>query len=104
MVSPNSQAERITEAHTLSVFAGNLGNDIVLHETGGILVHAQLDPSLGPEARVCSHGDSEGLGQFKVWLLGEVRVELNLSDLRLVAGVAEDVDEQGTSDVAEMWC
>lgn len=74
----------------------------MLHKTGGILVHAQLDPSLGTEAGVSSHGNSEGLGQFEVWLLGEIGMELNLSNLRLVSGVAEDVDEQGTGDVAEV--
>lgn len=85
---------------TLLVLIGSSSGDTVCEQGGSTLVHVELNISLGSKRGVGSHGNTDSLAVIYQRLLGQVGVQFDLVDLRLNAGIAQDIREEGTSDVA----
>lgn len=76
----------------------------MLKQTVKVQVGAELDPACRAEGRVGSDGDAKVLAQVDERLLGEVGVDLDLQDSGLNFGVAEEIDQDGSREVAACTC
>lgn len=73
----------------------------MLKQAVDVSVHVQLRPRGRAKRAVRRDRDLVVLAQLDQALLRQIRVDLHLVHLGVVLGVAEDVVEQGTSDVRD---
>ena len=80
---------------------GYLDDGVLLHETFRVRhINAKLDIALRPKRRVRSQCDPVSSSKLHKSFLSQVRVQLDLNDLRLIFRIAKDVQNLGTTDVA----
>ena len=84
---------------TLLVLRSNSGYTLMFKKTANVLVHIELDETLGPKGRVSSHSYSESLAECDKWFLSQVWMVLDLKNTDRVLGVALNVDYKGTLSV-----
>lgn len=91
----------IEAVHTFLMSLGNLDDGVLLHETFRVRhINAKLDIALRPKRRIRSQCDPVSSSKLHEGFLSQVRVQLDLDDLRFVFRIAKDVQNLRATDVA----
>jgi len=76
-------------------------HNVVLKQTRDSVVHVELDPGRRTERAVSRDGDAVDLAKGDELSLAQIGVKLDLENLRLVLGIAENINEERAVDVAD---
>ena len=82
------------------MFGCDVRNEVVLKETGCVLVATKLNIALGTKGRIGGNSDAQQLAVVNEGLLGQVRVDLDLENLRFDASVTLNIVDERTLGVA----
>ena len=82
------------------MFGCDVRNEVVLKETGCVLVATKLNIALGTKGRISGNSDAQQLAVVNEGLLGQVGVDLDLENLRFNASVTLNIVDESTLGVA----
>ena len=82
---------------------GNLLHNLMIEQNRSVFgaLHAQFKKGLRPKRRIRGDGDSLAVCELDEAGLREVRVMFDLEDRRNNLGVAEEIEDQGTVEIAD---
>ena len=87
---------------TLRSLGCDPSNEVMLKQASCTLATTKLKVTLGTKGRVGSDGDTEQFAIVDKGVLSQVRVDLDLEDLRLDSSVALDIVDEGALGIAEI--